>query len=66
MGGFASAFGVAVSLAIGGVAAVAVGLGSLVWIRRRGLDRAIARPVPEAVLSAESTATATGGLAQPR
>jgi MFS family permease len=66
MGGFASAFGVAVSLAIGGVLAVAVGLGSLVWIRRRGLDRAIGRPVPEAVLSAETTATATGGLAQPR
>ena len=48
MGGLASAFGVAVSLAIGGVLAVAVGLGSLAWIRRRGLDkRSVLRPVTE-------------------
>ena len=39
MGGFASAFGVAISLAIGGVLAVLVGLGSLVFVRRHGLDR---------------------------
>jgi MFS family permease len=48
MGGLASAFGVAVSLAIGGVLAVAVGLGSLGWIRRRGLDKpSVFRPVSE-------------------
>ncbi|MEA2620048.1 MAG: hypothetical protein QOC97_821, partial [Chloroflexota bacterium] len=48
MGGLASAFGVAVSLAIGGVLAVAVGLGSLAWIRRRGLDKpSVLRPVSE-------------------
>ena len=39
MGGFASAFGVAVSLAIGGVLSAVVGLGAFIWIRRRGLDR---------------------------
>jgi MFS family permease len=39
MGGFASAFGVAVSLAIGGILSAVVGLGAFIWIRRRGLDR---------------------------
>src|SRR4029077_4416501 len=34
MGGLASVFGVAVSLAIGGVLSVAVGIGSFVWIHR--------------------------------
>jgi MFS family permease len=67
MGGLASAFGVAISLAIGGVLAVVVGFGSLVWIRRRGLDRAIARPAAGGALATEApTAAATGGLAQPR
>ena len=45
MGGLASLFGIAVSLAIGGVLAVGVGVGSLVWIRRHGLDRGALRPV---------------------
>jgi MFS family permease len=47
MGGLASAFGVAVSLAIGGVLAGLVGIGSLIWIRRNGLDRSITRPPAE-------------------
>jgi MFS family permease len=48
MGGLASAFGVAISLAIGGVLAVLVGVGSLVWMRHRGLDTPTAlRPVSE-------------------
>src|SRR6185369_15566350 len=38
MGGLASVFGVAVSLAIGGVVSAVVGVGALAWIRRRGLD----------------------------
>ena len=46
MGGFASAFGVAVSLAIGGVIATIVGLGAFVWIRRSGLDRITRGPCP--------------------
>ena len=53
MGGLASMFGVAVSLAIGGVLSAAVGIGSFIWIRRRGLDRRPLRawssePVPAA------------------
>ena len=44
MGGFASVFGVAISLAIGGVVATIVGLGAFVWIRRAGLDRITLRP----------------------
>ena len=44
MGGLASAFGVAVSLAIGGVVATIVGVGAFVWIRRAGLDRITVRP----------------------
>ncbi|TFG67224.1 MAG: MFS transporter [Thermomicrobiales bacterium] len=38
MGGLASVFGVAISLAIGGALAIGVGLGALVWIRRLGAD----------------------------
>ena len=48
MGGLASAFGVAISLAIGGVLSGLVGLGAFIWIRRRGLDR-VALPVAPAV-----------------
>ena len=36
MGGLASAFGVAVSLAIGGVLSAVVGIGAFAWIRRAG------------------------------
>jgi hypothetical protein len=49
MGGFASAFGVAISLAIGGVVATIVGLGAFVWIRRSGLDRITLRPSSVAI-----------------
>jgi MFS family permease len=47
MGGLASLFGVAVSLAIGGVIATVVGVGALVWIRSRGLDLGPIRPAPD-------------------
>jgi len=49
MGGIASLVGVAASLAIGGVVAAGVGVGALVWIRRRGLDL---RPVAPSSASA--------------
>jgi MFS family permease len=39
MGGIASVFGVAVSLAIGGLLSAAVGIGAFAWIRRHGFDR---------------------------
>jgi MFS family permease len=38
MGGLASIFGVAISLAIGGLLAIAGGFGALVWIRRLQAD----------------------------
>ena len=44
MGGLASVFGVAVSLAVGGVLSALVGAGALVWMRRNGLDRGVLRP----------------------
>jgi MFS family permease len=44
MGGLASAFGVAVSLAIGGVLSMVVGVGAFIWIRRDRLDRVPLRP----------------------
>jgi MFS family permease len=52
MGGFASAFGVPVSLAIGGALAVIVGAGALAYLRRAGLERPITRPLPAGVPSA--------------
>jgi MFS family permease len=58
MGGLASFFGVAVSLAIGGVLSAVVGAGALVWIRRRGLDR---RPLLAAESSAPSLGDAVAG-----
>jgi hypothetical protein len=66
MGGLASFFGVAVSLAIGGVLSVFVGAGALVWIRRHGLDRGV-RP-PEAMPSPAVVAGsgALPGRARPR
>ena len=48
MGGLASAFGVAVSLAIGGVLSAVVGIGAFAWIRRHGLDRRPLRTWSEA------------------
>ncbi|MFL5674772.1 MAG: MFS transporter [Chloroflexota bacterium] len=60
MGGLASAFGVAVSLAIGGVVATIVGVAAFVWIRRAGLDRVGLRPS-----AAPETAPAGGPIAAP-
>jgi MFS family permease len=45
MGGLASAFGVAISLAIGGVLSGIVGVAAFAWIRRRGLDAPMVRQV---------------------
>ena len=44
MGGVASGFGVAVSMAVGGLMALAVGLGAVIWTRRHGLDVPLVRP----------------------
>jgi MFS family permease len=45
MGGLASAVSVAFSLAVGGILAMAVGIGAWIWIRRQGLDARLgARP----------------------
>jgi MFS family permease len=63
MGGLASLFGIAVSLAIGGVLAVGVGVGSLVWIRRHGLDRGALRAAQQAPAVARGTAVATTAFA---
>ncbi len=41
MGGIASAAGIAIAMVVGGVLSLAVGIGALVWTRRRGLDRPI-------------------------
>ncbi len=43
MGGLASFLSIAISLAIGGLLAVGVGIGALVWIRRLGLDAPLTR-----------------------
>ncbi len=43
MGGVASGFGVAISMAFGGVLALVIGLGAMVWTRRRGLDVPVRR-----------------------
>jgi MFS family permease len=64
MGGLASVFGVAVSLAIGGVLAAAVGLGALVWIGRRGLDLGPIRPTAQTGWTGASEAPA-GSAALP-
>ena len=44
MGGIASLFGVAISLAVGGLLCLGIGGGALAWMRRNGLDR---DPAPE-------------------
>ncbi len=71
MGGLASLFGVAVSLAIGGVLSAAVGIGSFIWIRRRGLDRRPLRawssePVPAGPLGAGLSSASMPDGARPR
>ena len=74
MGGLASVFGVAVSLAVGGVLSALVGAGALVWMRRNGLDRGVLRPrevgampVPAAVPAAGAAPSgALPGRVRPR
>jgi MFS family permease len=51
MGGIASAAGIAISMAVGGLLSLAIGVGAFVWTRRRGLDRPI-RPTTAAGLAA--------------
>ena len=51
MGGIASSLGIVVAMAVGGALSLAVGIGALVWIRRRALDRPL-RPVTAAALNA--------------
>lgn len=43
MGGIASGFGVAVSMAVGGILALIVGLGAFAWTRRHGLEVPLVR-----------------------
>jgi MFS family permease len=68
MGGLASAFGIAFSLAVGGVLAAMVGVGSLAWMRRRGLDTPAAlRPVSEiGPASGRGPAVTTAAFAEGR
>ena len=49
MGAFASVFSVAISLAIGGILSMVVGLGALIWIRRAGLQPTVGRPTTRPV-----------------
>ncbi len=51
MGGLASVFSVAISLAIGGLLAAGVGIGALVWIRRLGLDLPLTKGGPAGTLA---------------
>jgi MFS family permease len=48
MGGIASAYGVATSLALGGIACAVVGLGGITWLRTRGGRAALDSVRPEA------------------
>ncbi len=67
MGGIASGFGVAVSMAVGGILALLVGLGAFVWTRRHGLD--VSLPRPGSVEPSPSRPELRGGLpegARPR
>jgi MFS family permease len=71
MGGIASFFGVAVSLAIGGVLSAAVGIGAFAWMHRHGLDRKPLRawssePKPAAPLGASLASASMPDGARPR
>ena len=69
MGGIASLFGIAVSLAVGGVLSLAVGGGALAWLRRSGQDRIPRQSrsqTPATVIStATGPATSPGGFPEP-
>ena len=62
MGGIASLFGIAISLAVGGVLSLAVGGGALAWLRRSGQDRIPRQSVARATAST-AVSTATGPAA---
>ena len=55
MGGLASVFGIAVSMAVGGILALIVGIWAFVWVRRAGLTRS----VPRSTVVPASTGPAT-------
>jgi MFS family permease len=63
MGGLASAAGIGVSLAVGGVIAAGAGLVGLAWLRRRGLDGPIA--LPSRVATYPSMAPSTSAAFRP-
>ena len=67
MGGIASLFGVAISLAVGGLLCLGIGGGALAWMRRNGRDRiprqsviGDAAPTPARSTATGSAATASG------
>jgi MFS family permease len=49
MGGIASSLGIVVAMAVGGALSMAVGIGALIWIRRRALDRPLPPTTPAAL-----------------
>jgi MFS family permease len=51
MGGIASSLGIGIAMAVGGALSLAVGIGALIWIRRRALDRPL-RPATAAAVNA--------------
>jgi hypothetical protein len=55
MGGLASVFGIAVSMAVGGILALIVGIWAFAWVRRAGLTRS----VPRSTVAPASTSPAT-------
>ena len=71
MGGIASLFGVAVSLAVGGILSFAIGGGALAWMRRNGRDRIPRQSVlgdagrTPALSTATGSAATAGGFAEP-
>jgi MFS family permease len=69
MGGLASAFGVAISLAIGGILSGIVGVAAFAWIRRRGLDAPMVREAgvgTSPTVRGPATAAAFADSAPPR
>jgi MFS family permease len=64
MGGIASLFGIAVSLAVGGLLCLGIGGGALAWMRRNGRDRIPRQSVlGDATARTAGLSTATGSAA---
>jgi MFS family permease len=61
MGGLASAFGVAISLTIGGILSAVIGIGAFAWMRRRGLDDHALRPKSAPAISVVRGTVVTAG-----